>query len=283
MASRSIAERYDASAARYERWWAPVLRPTAHTLLDSAAAALDGHEPTTVLDVGAGTGTLTRAAVRRWPGARVIAIDASGGMLRTGEALAAEELEPPELARIEWIAGGAERMPVADGSVDVVVSSFVLQLVADRFRALREIRRVLRPGGLLAYVTWLRGRRDERWLPDEAFDDAVADVGIEEDDADEERRSGDLPSVEAAAAQVRRAGFREVHAIDRTLAFDWTAESYLDFLELYDEWDLFADLSPAERGRLRRAAQRRLGRLRPTDFAWRAPVVEVLARRPASG
>jgi CDP-ribitol ribitolphosphotransferase len=57
------------------------------------------------------------------------------------------------------------------------------------------------------------------------------------------------------------------------------AQSYLDFLELYDEWDLFSSLSTGDRSRLRHAAERRLRRLRPADFQWRVPVVEVIARR----
>jgi len=275
-----MADRYDASAARYERWWAPVLRPTALALLEAVNGAVDGRDPTRVLDVGAGTGTLSRAIVARWAGAHVTALDASGGMLRAAEGIAAEELRPDERARLEFLVAPADRMPLEDASVDLVVSSFVLQLVPDRFRALREIRRVLRPGGTFAFVTWLEARSGERWLPDEAFDDAVADAGIDEDEVDEEARSGDLPSVDAAAAQVRRAGFRAVEARERTLAHDWTAQSYLDFLELYDEWDLFSSLEPGQRARLRRAARRRFAALRASDFSWRAPVVEVIARRP---
>jgi SAM-dependent methyltransferase len=275
-----MAERYDASAARYERWWAPVLRPAALGLLDAAAEALGSREPATIVDLGAGTGTLTRAAVRAWPAAHVVAVDASGGMLGAAEALADEELTPQERARVEFVIADGERLPLPDGSVDLVVSSFVLQLVRNRHRVLREARRALAPGGMLAWLTWLAGPAGERWRPDEAFDDAVADAGIEEDDpAGEEPRSGDIRSVDAAAAETRRAGFRDVRVRDRTLAHDWTAQSYLDFLELYDEWDLFSSLRPGERARLRRAAQRRLGRLRPTDFAWRVPVVEVIGRR----
>lgn len=281
-----MAERYDASASRYERWWAPVLAPTALALLDTVAATLsagraDSGTPLTILDLGAGTGTLTRGVLARWPDARVVALDASAGMLRTNEAINDESVTPSDRERIEYRVAGADRTGLPDASVDVVVSSFVLQLVSNRFRVLREVRRILRPGGLLAFVTWREGRSGERWLPDEAFDEAIGDAGIDEDEPPgEEPRSGDLPSAEAAVAQVRRAGFANVRGRERLLAFDWTAASYLDFLELYDEWDLFSSLTDGERTRLRRAARKRLGRLRADDFRWRVPVVEVTALRP---
>ena len=73
------------------------------------------------------------------------------------------------------------------GSVDVAVSSFAMQLVPDRPAALREIRRVLRPGGHLAYITWLD--RGEAFAPHDAFDEAVLDLGHRR-----ARRAGGDPS-----------------------------------------------------------------------------------------
>ena len=89
------------------------------------------------------------------------------------------------------------------------MSSFVLQLVPSRSRALREIRRVLRPGGMLAYVTWVADSR--RWRADEILDDLLDELGVEEgDDGDEpppQPGAGDLPLGRSAAAGLRRAGF----------------------------------------------------------------------------
>ncbi len=219
-------------------------------------------------------------AVRRWPTARVVGIDGSRGMLEVAARRATDRLSPADRVRLELEAALAERLPHEAASFDLLVSSFVYQLVPNRYRALLEARRVLRPGGMLAYVTW---QDDEaRCLPQDAFDEAVLDTRIEEDEVAEEVRSGDLPSAAAAAAQLRRAGFRAVTATTEWLDYRWTRDSYLDFVEQYDEWDLFSSIDEATRARLRRHARARFARLRPTDFRWRTPVI-VADRPPPSG
>jgi ubiquinone/menaquinone biosynthesis C-methylase UbiE len=280
MATRTTAERYDSAAARYGRWWAPVLEPTALRFMDTVARVLD-RPPERVLDIGTGTGVLALTAVQRWPSARLDALDGSSGMLTAARARASGTLSNEQLDRLEFVIGRAEELPFEDGTYDAVISSFVFQLVSNRPRALAEARRVLRPGGLFAYVTWLEDTSD--WRPQEAFDDAVDDLRIEEDEIAEESRSGDLPSPAAAAAQLRRAGFHRVVATEERLEYRWTPESYLDFLEEYDEWDLFSSLDPPDRARLRVNAQRRFARLDQSDFHLRTPVVVAFGRRPVAG
>jgi ubiquinone/menaquinone biosynthesis C-methylase UbiE len=80
----------------------------------------------------------------------VTGIDPSSGML----AIARERIPENHHQRISFVEGDAERIPLPDASVDVITSAFALQLVPDRTAALREMRRVLRPGGVLAMVTW---------------------------------------------------------------------------------------------------------------------------------
>jgi SAM-dependent methyltransferase len=269
-----MSELYDRRAHLYERHWAPVLVPTALRLLDLAADWLppDGAGGT-ILDVGVGTGRLARAAGRRWPAAELVGIDPARGMLAIAHAATRGLSRLPRL-----LDGAADAIPLPDASVDVALSSFVLQLVPDRAAALREIRRVLRPGGHLAFVTWLEA--DRPFPPAEAFDEAVLDLDVDEEDEPEPTRSGDLPSPSAAAAQLRRAGFAAAGARTETLEHAWTLDGYLEYKLRYDEYALVAGLTRPQRQRLEAFARRRLAKLDAADFTWRADVVFAWGRRP---
>jgi len=147
--------RYDRIAEGYATWWSPVHRPGTLGLLDEVDAIVAAGAQG-LLDVGCGTGAMAADAVRRWPTVEVDGVDASAGMLELARA-GSSSLGPDEAARLRYAQALADRLPFDDGSFDLALSAFVLQLVPSRFRALREMRRVLRPGGRLAYVTWLRG------------------------------------------------------------------------------------------------------------------------------
>ncbi len=141
-------ERYDRIAEGYATWWSPVHRPGTLALLDEVDAEL-ASGARRLLDVGCGTGTLAAAAASRWPAVDIDAVDASGGMLAIAERVRAA-LEPAAARRIRLAQAVADRLPFEDGSFDVVVSAFVLQLVPSRTRALREMRGSCdrRPAGL---------------------------------------------------------------------------------------------------------------------------------------
>ncbi|MET0772970.1 MAG: methyltransferase domain-containing protein [Candidatus Limnocylindrales bacterium] len=275
----SIVERYDRDAEDYERYWAPVLDRAARDLLDRVEAFVAGiGDAPAVLDVGTGSGVLAIEALDRWPGARVIGTDPSTGML--GMARQRVTRLGADDGRAAWLEAPADVLPLPDGAVDLVVSSFALQLVPDRAAALREAYRVLRPGGRLAFVTWLD--RGEAFAPSVEFDESVLDLGVEEPDwPDEEVRSGDFGSVRAAADETRRAGFRRVAAREVTLAFDWDLASYLEFKIRYDEVALFQWLPDEDAHRLVDIAHRRLAALSADAFRWRTPIVSVVAERPA--
>jgi len=218
----TITARYDRSAVAYERWWAPVLAPAVAGLLDAVDKALDGRTPKRVLDIGAGTGVLARSAATRWDGTGIVGLDGSRAMLEVAAGEAHRTLAPPAATRLSWVAGLAQDLPFADRSFELAVSSFVMQLVPHRLAALREAHRVLEPGGLLAYVTWLDG--GEPYEPDVIFDSLIDEERLEDSLEAEEDRSGDLPSPAAAAAQARRAGFsrcREAMPACRSPSWWW--------------------------------------------------------------
>jgi SAM-dependent methyltransferase len=267
------AAKYDRIAAGYEHWWAPVLAPSARRLLewldaDVAAGASD------LIDVGVGTGNLSIAALDRWPGVRVTGVDASREMIGAVEALVAERL-PGARRRFDGRVAFAAEMPFPDGAFDAAMSSFVLQLVPSRGKALREIRRVLRPDGLFAFVTWLV---DERaFAPDRVFDGLLDEFGF--DNEVDPPRSGDMPSMERAAAELRRAGFRAVTASGATLDYAFTVDGYIAFLTDFDEETLFEEMDRAERRRFLARFRERLMALDPDELHFRVPIVYASGRR----
>ncbi|MDD1703355.1 MAG: methyltransferase domain-containing protein [Methanoregula sp.] len=106
-----------------------------------------------VLDVACGTGIVARkAAGLVGPGGRVAGIDANEGMLRVAGKCAEAECCP----NIEWHRGDVTRMPFSPGEFDTVLCQQGLQFFPDRPAALKEMARVLAPGGRLALCVWGR-------------------------------------------------------------------------------------------------------------------------------
>ena len=102
---------------------------------------------TDVLDVGCGTGVVALAAARM--GANVVGLDLTSELL-------ARAKENAELSQVEiqWQEGDAEQMPFGNASFNVVVSQFGHMFAPRPDVAVREMLRVLKPGGTIAFSTW---------------------------------------------------------------------------------------------------------------------------------
>ncbi|TDD24856.1 methyltransferase domain-containing protein [Actinomadura sp. KC06] len=113
--------------------------------VENSAAYLIGHlrPGASVLDVGCGPGTITAGLAERVAPGRVVATDSAQTVLDEARRNAA-------LANVESAVADVHALPYADDTFDVVHAHQVLQHVADPVQALREMRRVARPGGIVA-------------------------------------------------------------------------------------------------------------------------------------
>jgi SAM-dependent methyltransferase len=132
-----------AAAEAYETLHVPALFQQWAPIVLDLASIRSGDR---ILDVACGTGVLAREAKARFGDSnRVAGIDAGAGMLAV-----AERLDPG----VAWTQGLAESLPYDAASFDAVVSQFGLMFFADRVGAIREMLRVLAPGGRLTVAVW---------------------------------------------------------------------------------------------------------------------------------
>lgn len=161
--NRTPAEIYDAMfVPALFAHWGPVMV--------AAARISDGDA---VLDVACGTGVLAAAALERvGPNGHVVGLDPNEDMLSVARR---------KTDKITWREGTAESIPDPNGSFDAVVSQFGFMFFGDRAAALREMMRVLRPGGWLAVavcdaVDHSPGYKAFADLLGQLFGDRVADA-----------------------------------------------------------------------------------------------------------
>ena len=177
----------------------------------------------------------------------------------------------------------ADAMPLREAGVDVALSSFMLQLVDDRRAVLREIHRVLRPGGLLGLVTWLAD--DTSWPPTSSSTrpSTTSSSRIPWQRPLVRRRHREPRGRAPTWPPPRSRPSRSVDALD----FGWSRQSYLEFKEEYDEWDLLESLSAADRHACASGSTSagRRSRTRPSRCgprsSWPRPAAEPLRPRRA--
>jgi SAM-dependent methyltransferase len=188
------------AAGYYERYVGLLMEPWVRCLVD--VAVLQPAE--LVLDVACGTGFVARLAAR-CVGAdgRVVGLDLNASMIEAARAASGREGG----TTIEWRTGDAADPPFESGVFDVVLCQQGVQFFPDRVQALRELRRVTRPGGRLAFTVWSA-------IGDTPYFVALADalgrhVGAEA--ASMARAPCALHDTAALHDLVIEAGFRNVH------------------------------------------------------------------------
>jgi ubiquinone/menaquinone biosynthesis C-methylase UbiE len=194
------------SVLRTHRW---------RTAENSAGYLLPHLQPgLSVLDVGSGPGTITADLARLVAPGRVTALERD----EPAVAITRAEIERQGLGAVDFLVGDVHALDIESGSFDVVHAHQVLQHVARPVQALREMRRVCRPGGLVAardadyagFVWWPRLPELDEWR---TLYDALA------------RRSGGEPDAgRRLLSWARAAGFADVTAGSSTWCFATPAD-----------------------------------------------------------
>ncbi|MBN2064298.1 MAG: ubiquinone/menaquinone biosynthesis methyltransferase, partial [Sedimentisphaerales bacterium] len=96
-----------------------------------------------MLDLATGTGDIALSVASKTSAMQITALDSSGAMLE----IARQRAERKGLSHISWVKGDMLALPFADNAFDCITVAFGLRNVSDRQQAIREIRRVLKPGG----------------------------------------------------------------------------------------------------------------------------------------
>jgi malonyl-CoA O-methyltransferase len=175
--------------------------------------------PRVVLDAGAGTGHAGRELKARYPKALVIALDSSPGMLEAAR-------RHSWLRPLVRVCADAGQLPLADASVDLILSNLMLQW-CDPDCVFAEFRRVLKPGGLLTFTTlgpdtlrefrsaWAAvdsGSHVNQFIDMHDIGDALVRGGFASPVLDVERYSLTYGDVRRAAADLKATGARNVTA-----------------------------------------------------------------------
>jgi len=180
-------------------------------------AVAELHDGDTVLDLGSGTGGDVLISARRVaPTGRAVGVDMTDEMLDLARSNAAEA----GIENVEFLKGYLEELPLPDASIDVIISNCVINLVGDKPCVLREVARVLRPGGRFAVSDVIADddmatRADMvQWtgcvagaLTQTEFQQALIDAGLVDVEIKETHRVH-----EHAAAAIIRARKPQVHA-----------------------------------------------------------------------
>ena len=252
-----MADLWQELAPRWERG-RELLWESTRAVSDWLVDRLDPQPGQTILDLGAGTGeTGFLAAPLLGGGGRLITSDLSPNMLEAAERVASRF----GVTNAEFRVLDAGAIDLPDASVDGVVSRFGYVLKGDPPRALREVRRLLRPGGRFAFAVWAERERN-RWMT------VPAEVMVERGHLSPQSEADVLLSAKRNPVTIRRlladSGFGEAEVEEMVVAYRFANAEELWFFvsELRGPVALALEkLDESERAAVRAEIERRAERV----------------------
>jgi ubiquinone/menaquinone biosynthesis C-methylase UbiE len=262
--TQQLAEIYSSHARGYAISWGPVIRPIGQRLLQ----ALPWDRARHVIDLGTGAGTHLPEIRRLARGACVVGVDRAPGMLE----LARQQGVP--LVQMDGVELGFR-----NSSVDVVVMAFVLFHLDDAVVALREVRRVLRHGGVVGTATWAEDPETEA---SRAWEQELDAHGAWDPMPARPRRDDRMNTPEKVSALFSLADLRPERIWVERFVHQWDLDGLSLMHSTFGKTKRkLESLDPPTRAAFLERVHARLLRLPPEAFIYRAAVVCGLACRSA--
>lgn len=142
----SVVKHYATLAYEYDRKWDRYTRVSLGTLVQH----LDLHGDEHLLDTACGTGRLAEMIREKTPNVRITGTDLSPDMIDVARQ------RHPEDESTAWQVDSTEELPFEDATFDVVTCANAFHLIPDQEKAMREMRRLVKPGGTVCIVDWCR-------------------------------------------------------------------------------------------------------------------------------
>ena len=245
-----------------------MLRPMSARLLEFLPLSRSSR----ILDVGCGPGTLVRELRQLAEAAFIVGVDRSRGMLA----------RTPALPRTHWCLMDGRRLAFSEASFDAAVLAFVLFHFPDMPAALRQVGRVLRPGGTIGTVTF---HTTPAFDAKRVWEQSLAEVSHPEPpsvfDLSEVDRVRETNRPEKLSALLEAAGFHSTQTRTEHFEHEWDPADYLALRASFGSSGVaYRALSPATQAKLRTLVRQRFERLPSEAFRFSPTVLYATARWP---